>query len=259
MNTHSQRNHAALGMVKSAVLGFKGLTGNTHFVKDMIRLMRSKGVEISRVRPFSEAAQSINTGSLPYGVSSFIRRGIPKNRPGPFNEADWTEHIQVGKGLPRQNLHINTDPITNKPVSYAWRPGAVGGTNPSPISSFFHESGHQLHQQAMRRIFAEAPNKFGPNASWVTKEHGLHHIPDNPRLSTVLDELGANNSALRFMKQRGASEDATKFYKLMRRDSFNTYLNHLKPEHSSDLQQRVIAEGSKGYTPDLMTAGMYLK
>lgn len=244
--SHSLTHHFrhAAGTTKSAVLGFRALTGNTAPIKAMLRALRADGVAVSRVRPAASTAQLPHTGGLPVGVSTYsmdkiLPAGIRRSSEVPYNSFNLT----VGKGRPR---HVPEFQQGTNGMEARFAPGAAGGTNPSPIASMMHEGGHHLHMKAMRDAVRNNPSKFGVAADDVNRFSGEHVIPGQSHLGRVLDELGANNAALQVMQGRGATDEAMQFYKHMRRPSFLTHTYNLP---QTPLADAVLAQGAKGFTP----------
>jgi hypothetical protein len=235
------------GLTKSAFLGAGKLMGNGAAVKAFIRQMRGMNIPIRRVRPENSAAVLPNTSHLPVGSSqhsfSKVYPGLRKTTDLPMN----TSRLDVGKGRPRVNLQTRDG-------NFFQTPGVQGGTNPSPIVSMFHEGGHALHQRALMRAARQSPERFGGAPNYKTLEYGNHVIPGQPGLSTVLDEIGANNAALQFGRQAGATPDALNFYRAARQNSFNTYTGAVE---NTPLAKHVMQRGGKGYTDDLGTMNLY--
>jgi hypothetical protein len=230
---------------KSAVLGFKALVGNTAPIKAMLRQLRADGVKINRVRPAASGAQLPGTGHLPVGVSNYrmdkiLPEGVRRTSEVPYNDFA----INVGKGRARMIPEIQMRP--DGQMAARWQQGVAGGTNYSPLSSFMHEGGHHLHQKAMRAAAARDPARFGVAPGDINRYGGQHTIPGQPQLSTVLNELGANNAALQVMQGAGASDDAMRFYKHMRRPSF---LSHANQTPQTPLSSSILAQGQHGFTP----------
>jgi hypothetical protein len=232
---------------KSAFLGAGKLMGNGKVVKDFIRHMRGMDIPINRVRPANPAAILANTSHLPVGASqhsfSKVYPGLRRTTDLPMN----TSSLDVGKGVPRVNLQMRDG-------KFFQTPGVQGGTNPSPIASMFHEGGHAMHQRELLRVAKQSPERFGGVPHWKTLEYGNHFIPGQPGLSTVLDEIGANNAALQFGQQAGATPEAMNFYRAARQNSFNTYKGAVE---NTPLAQQVMQRGGKGYTDDLRTVNLY--
>lgn len=236
-------------LLKGAALGYQALTGNLEPIKALITHLRSSGLQgmggkqfsaelgrtvrkpISRVRPAATAAQLPGTAHLPEGVANLTQRG-------------GESFVQVGKGKPRHEF-------TRLENGQLWfKPGTAGGVNPSPIASLLHEGGHFMHNQALRKSVATTPGKFGTAAdNYRLKDYGMHNVPgEHADVSRLMDELGANNSALQALQQAGATERAQKFYQTARYPSYQTYVAGL-PTEASALQQRLAVTGKLGYTP----------
>ena len=215
-------------MEKGAVFGFKGLTGNTGPIKALIRQVRATGGKVVRVKPKEVAAQSPHTSKLPVGESGYTQ-GFWDPVTGNFKNTQF----DVGKGLPRTTFTMQ--PTADGRHAMEYTEGVVGGTNPSPIASFFHEVGHDMHSKAMRR-------------AGIGDMLGGHEVPGLPKMDKVLNEIGANNSALQFLEQHGAKPEVLAYYKGARIPSFNTYTSALKPS-TNPIQQKILDAAPLGYTP----------
>ena len=207
---------------KSAVLGFKALTGNTGPIKAIIKEIKGRGIKINRVRPENIEANLPHTSHLPIDTSvAKLNKNI----------------LNVGKGKPRMY-------IQKTPTGYSYLEGIIGGTNPSPIASFLHEGGHFLHSGAVKN----SPLAKRPDASWLTKDLGAHWVKGQGKhVNTVIDELGANNAALQALQQSGASRDAMNFYTVARKPSFYTYFSKIK-DIDNPVSNKLKAIGQEGYT-----------
>jgi hypothetical protein len=210
-------------LTKSAVLGFKALTGHTGPIKSILREIKGRGIKINRVKPPDPAARSPHTEHLPVGESiAKLNKNI----------------LEVGKGKPR--MHIEKTPAG---YNYLYD-GVKGGTNPSPIASFLHEGGHFLHAGAVKN----SPLARRADASWLTKEHGSHWVKGQEKaVNTVIDELGANNAAIQALRQSGATPEAIQFYATARKPSFYTYFPAIN-NINTPVANRLKAIGQEGYT-----------
>ena len=241
-------------MEKASALGYKALTGNLGPLKQIIKHLRNQGYSglggrvhdpnlgrfkhtpISRVIPSNPKAQLPNTQHLPIGESKAF-----------FNSGN-ARSLVVGKGMPRMNLDIKDKNL----VGYI--PGMPGGTNPSPISSFLHEAGHLEHARMVKQLAQSNSKVFGSNLPYSLKDYGIHGISSgkyNPL--TLLDEVGANNSALQLLKQTGATPQAQAFYKGVRYPSFKTHLDAAisdQTPNASSLINKITKEAPHGFTQD---------
>ena len=241
-------------MEKASALGYKALTGNLGPLKQIIKHLRKQGYSglggrvhdpnlgrfkhtpISRVIPSNPKAQLPNTQHLPIGESKAF-----------FNSGN-ARSLVVGKGMPRMNLDIKDKNL----VGYI--PGMPGGTNPSPISSFLHEAGHLEHARMVKQLAQSNSKVFGSNLPYSLKDYGIHGISSgkyNPL--TLLDEVGANNSALQLLKQTGATPQAQAFYKGVRYPSFKTHLDSAisdQTPNASSLINKITKEAPHGFTQD---------
>lgn len=241
-------------MEKASALGYKALTGNLGSLKQIIKHLRGQGyggmggrvydpklgrfkhTPISRVIPSNPKAQLPNTQHLPIGESKAF-----------FNSGN-ARSLVVGKGAPRMNLDIKDKNL----VGYI--SGVPGGTNPSPISSLLHEAGHLEHARMVKQLANNNSKVFGSNLPYSLKDYGIHGISSgkyNPL--TLLDEVGANNSALQLLKQTGATPQAQAFYKGVRYPSFKTHLDKAISDQTtsgSSLINKITKEAPHGFTQD---------
>ena len=217
-------------MEKGAVLGYKGLTGNTGPIKALIRQIKATGGTIRRVKPKEVAAQLPNTSQLPVGDSKYWRGNDSWD---PVANRFLSKRFDVGKGIPRNTFTMQPTADGKHAINYAQ--GVAGGTNPSPIASLFHEAGHDLHSTAMR-------------TSGMGNSYGMHKVPGVPHMGPIVDELGANNAALQFLEQHGAKPEALAYFKGARIPSFNTYTHGVVPS-TNPIQQKILDAGKFGFTP----------
>jgi len=217
-------------MVKGAVLGYKGLTGNTGPIKALIRQIKATGGTIRRVKPKEIAAQLPNTSKLPVGESKYSR---PTDSWDPVAKNFQGKRLDVAKGRPRNTFTMQ--PTADGRHATEYTEGVFGGTNPSPIASLFHEAGHDLHSTAMR-------------TAGLGNSYGMHKVPGLPEMGQIVDELGANNAALQFLEQQGAKPEVLAYFKGARIPSYNTYTRGLEPS-TNPIQQKILDAGQFGFTP----------
>lgn len=242
---------------KSAVLGFKALTGHLGSIKKIIRAARADGMQglgttrfdaalgrnvrtpITRVKPAAPLAQAPHTQHLPTGVSQTSRRSYEVG----------SHDVQIQKGLPRQTIELSPAGV----VSYA--AGVKGGTNPSPIASMLHEVGHGYAHDSVGRL-ARATGGFGGRSTRDMRLLGTHELPGGYHdLDKVVNELAANNAALQLLRHAGAKPRALSYFQAARQPSFDSYLHAAwNPSYAiSDAQRqllgRVTALGRRGHTP----------
>lgn len=236
---------------KVAPVANKAATGvadaGTHWLtqgKNAVRDFKATGGTLSRARPADPAAMLPNTSHLPVGKSAVS------------HSATRPANITVAKGKPR--VTTNTD-ASGQIVGY--KPGTSGGTNPSPLSSFYHEFGHVEHANAMKNSLKANPNALGFTPDPVTRHIGLHSAPGVPNgVDDVLNELGANNAALQRMRQSGASPLQMNNYVAHRAPSFRSYLtpDMQTSAATNPTVKRILEQGQHGYTPDFRTANLYV-
>jgi hypothetical protein len=215
-------------MHKKAVLGFKALTGHTGPIKAFLRQLRNEGAAVRRVIPETVGARLPNTGAkLPVGTSGYSRGSWD-----PTQQAFRDTVLDVGKGRPRNTMTMQPDAGAFR---FTYGQGTPGGTNPSPIASLLHEGGHHMNHRAMRR-------------AGIGDSMGGHEVPGLPHMDKVMNELGANNSALQFLQQAGARPEAMAYFKGARAPSFSSYVRNL-PQTGNPVQQRILAAGPHGFTP----------
>jgi len=221
-------------MEKSAVLGFKGLTGNTGPIKALLRDLKSKNIPVTRVKPEAVAARSPLTEHLPVG-GSIYSRGSWSDAIDGFRGAE----LKIGKGLPRKNYEFKELPDGTFQTK-TWD-NIKGGTNPSPIASLFHEAGHDMHYRVARKLNFANNNK-----------HLGHYGTHSTYTDDLLKEIGANNSALQFLRRNNASPQAMAYYKGARTPSFKTYLDAIPADYSHSIVDKVRSLAPGGYTKDLI-------
>jgi len=226
----------------AAGLGFDGM----NVVKKIIRDFKNKGGEIRRVRPSSPAAVLPGTEHLPIGKSN---AELPN-----LTRPNVKTRIEVGKGRPRNTIERGAD----GKVEYV--NGVDGGTNPSPIASLLHEWGHTAGARAFQPIAAADKIKY---PSWMSQQHGKHVLKGMPdEVSVLLDELTANNSAIRAGNQLGAPKGAANWFIQARYPSFYDYVNRAQevakdnPAVKTQLD-KILSKGQYGYTPDLSIRSFY--